>query len=159
MKTKLSEKLMLRSAEAWDLTYCKQTIGWPGLWTLIWRNDAWHGKLSSSLKQKKQPTKIQIKKCLEKELLERFQSVLKCDAKRIAFLYIESKDTKLPIGVKQAFEYAESSLYDLDNKVGSEFWNSEPPRLFTLNTHGWILAEIAEIRCFVSHLKKVVGVK
>lgn len=54
------------------------------------------------------------------------------------------------------FGLLEDSLYELDNRIGTEFWSDRPDALKS-KTHGWILAEIAEIRCFVSALKERVG--
>lgn len=49
---------------------------------------------------------------------------------------------------------AADALYDLDEKIGMEFHN-KTPRLFMTCTHGYILAELCEIRALISAALKV----
>lgn len=44
---------------------------------------------------------------------------------------------------------ASDQLYDLDNKIGLEFHKQTPP-LFLTATHGYILAELTEIRGLIN---------
>lgn len=44
---------------------------------------------------------------------------------------------------------ASDLLYELDDKIGMEFHNKQP-RMFLSVTHGYILAEICEIRALIN---------
>lgn len=147
----IKTNVMLESAAAWDLANCEPTYGWPGQWTLIWRSEKYHGKISGSLKSKTKPTASRIRKVLLSELTERFSSTLRCDAKRVAYRWLHDNAKTLPYD-SETLKLLNDALYDLDNRIGNQFWNSKTPVLFTPSTHGWILAEICEIRCLVSSL-------
>jgi hypothetical protein len=147
----LSETAMLSSAAAWKLTFAEEAKGWPGQWTLVWRCEEFHGKIGTFVKAKSKPTAARIKKALKQELIDRLRSPLRCDAKRVAYLWLQKNGAELPAEIDTA-KILQDALYDLDAKIAGEFFSSEPPRLFMTTTHGWILGEIAEIRCLVSHV-------
>jgi hypothetical protein len=50
---------------------------------------------------------------------------------------------------KSYLKIALDQLYELDNRIGLEFHKTTPP-LFMASTHGYILAEIAEIRALIN---------
>lgn len=53
---------------------------------------------------------------------------------------------------KKKYSYlkmAVDQLYDLDDKIGLEFHKPSPP-LFMVSTHGYILAELTEIRALLN---------
>lgn len=57
---------------------------------------------------------------------------------------------------------ASDQLYDLDDKIGMEF-HEKTPRLFMATTHGYILAELCEIRgllnCAINCNEKIAKIK
>lgn len=59
-------------------------------------------------------------------------------------LYKETQPKKMNY-LKKAAEI----LYELDDRVGLEFHKPTPP-LFMVSTHGYILAELAEIRALIN---------
>lgn len=148
------EKTMLLSKAAWGLTYCEPTQGWPSQWTIVWRAEKYHGKIGTFIKSKNKPTAKKIDAALEKELLKRMRSMLRCDAKRVAYLWLSDNSKALPMQTNQTFKILQDALYDLDERIAGEFFSNENPKLFMGTTHGWILAEIAEIRCLVSSLSQ-----
>lgn len=151
---KMPEKLLLKSAVAWTPTHVEPTYGWPGQYTIIWRAPLFHGKIGAFFKGKHRPSKTELQKLLKRELLTRFRSPLRCDAKRVAYSYLESCATVIPYkDVAFASKLAADALYDLDAKIAGEFFNSDPPKLFTCSSHGWILGELAEIRCAVAAMR------
>lgn len=89
MKT-TNEKIDLikKTKHLWHCTYCEPTQGWPGQWTVIWRSEDYYGKLSSSIESKERPTDTEIEKLLSSELAKRFKSTLRCDATRVAKLFL-----------------------------------------------------------------------
>lgn len=148
----IPEKTMLLSRDAWRVTHCEPSLGWPGKWTVVWRCEEFHGKIGAIFKSKSKPTEKRLSKELNKELLERFKSSRKCDATRVAYQWLNKKGSALPVNIKQTCKILNDSLYDLDNRIHGELFSSDGPRLMMTATHGWILGELAEIRCLVSHL-------
>lgn len=153
-KLEIPTELLLSSSKIWAVSHVEPTYGWPGKYTIIWRAPDFHGKIGTSINSKSRPSKKQLEKLLKKELLERFNSPLRCDAKRVAYAYLESKGQTIPLkNVQYAAKLATDALYDLDNKIASDFFSSDPPKLFTCSSHGWILGELAEIRCAVAAMR------
>jgi len=153
----LTEKILLKSAKAWNLSHCEPTTGWPGQWTVVWRAPDFFGKIGKFVVSKKRPNKEQLKLELEALLLERFQSPLRCDAKRVAYSYLEKKGELLELPKSLDIgKLLSDQINDLDARIAGEFFSSDAPRLFTASSHGWMLGEIAEIRCLVSALKNQI---
>jgi hypothetical protein len=154
---KLPEKLLLKSAACWTPTHVEPTYGWPGQFTIVWRAPDFHGKIGAFIKSKTRPSKKQIGDALKRELLTRFRSPLRCDAKRVAYSYLEAKGETIPVdSILVAAKLATDALYDLDAKIAGDFFSSDPPKLFTASSHGWILGEIAEIRCAVAAMRSAL---
>jgi len=84
--------LVKKTKHLWHCTYVELTKGWEksNHWTIIWRSEKYHGKISWSgpLKKKSKPSDEVIQKILEHELNERFESSLDCDAKKVAMYFL-----------------------------------------------------------------------
>lgn len=154
---KIPEKLLLESVACWHPAHVEPTTGWPGQYTLIWRAPDFHGKIGAFIKSKSRPSKEIVKAALKKELLARFRSPLRCDAKRVAYAYLESKGKTIPIdNIVYAAKLATDALYDLDARIAADFFSNEPPKLFTTASYGWVLGELAEIRCAVAAMRSAL---
>lgn len=77
--------LVKETIKLWECTYCELIQGWPGLYTIIWRCEKYHGKISTSCKSKTKPSDKKIVELLKKELNERLNvSKLQCSAQSVA---------------------------------------------------------------------------
>ncbi len=151
-----NEQVLMKSKTAWSMTYLERTYGWPDSWSVIWRAPEFYGKISGIINSKAKPTPKLVEQELEKELVERFKSPLRCDAKRVAYSYLEKIQEPLSFSkVLDLGKVLDETLYSLDNRIAGEFFNSEQPKLFTAGQFGWILGELAEIRLMVSALRRV----
>lgn len=145
----------MKSKKVWSMTYLERTYGWPDKWSIVWRAPEFHGKISGVINSKQKPSRKQVESALEKELIERFKSPLRCDAKRVAYSYLEKISE--PLTFPKALDLGkvlDETLYSLDNRIAGEFFSSDTPKLFTAGTHGWILGELAEVRLMVSALRR-----
>jgi hypothetical protein len=155
-KLSIPEKTLLLSLPAWKNTHCEPLRGHPGEWMLVWRAEGLHGKIGGFIKSKKSPSKSQVKNALRRELLRRFKSPLRCDAKRVAYLWLQKSGKALPLDAGHVSKILQDALYDLDSKIAGEFFSGDGPKLFMAASHGWMLAELAEIRCMVSYLTSAI---
>lgn len=81
--------LIKETMKLWERSYCEPTTGWPGTWTIIWRCEKYHGKISTSYKSKNKPSDKKINELLIKELNERLNiSKLQCSAQSVAFEHL-----------------------------------------------------------------------